>query len=79
MLDMLLCYGLAANMIRAGYLRLGRRPLSASLGHLAARSARVAAGSPRPSLSGAASAFGSAGEITLRRLARLEIHVTSMT
>ena len=78
MLDMLLCYGFAANMIRAGYLGLVGdlfRQVWASCRWLGAV---MAARARRPSLGGAAY-LRAAGEIPLRRLTRREIHVTSMT
>ncbi|MFZ2064410.1 MAG: hypothetical protein WAV27_00355 [Xanthobacteraceae bacterium] len=78
MLDMLLCYGFAANMIRAGYLGLVGdlfRQLWASCHRFGAV---VATGARRPSLSGAAYIWAGRRN-PLRRLARCEIHVTSMT
>ena len=77
MLDMLLCYGFVATMIRAGYLALVGdlfRQVWASCRWLGAV---VAAGAQRSSLNGAAY-LRAAGEIPLRRLARREIRVTSM-
>jgi hypothetical protein len=78
MLDMLLCYGFAATMIRAGYLGLVGDLFRQVWASCRWFGAVVAAGARRPSLGGAAY-LRAAGEITLRRLARCEFHVTSMT
>lgn len=75
MFDMLLCYGFAANVIRAGYLGLVAdlfRQAWATCRELGVAAAR------RPSRGGAP-ILRTAGEIVLRRLARLETYVTSMT
>jgi hypothetical protein len=77
MFDVLLCYGLTANMIRAGYLALvGDFFLQAWAGcrRIGARAAAI----PRwRSHSGAT--LRRASDITLRRLARVETYITSMT
>lgn len=78
MLDMLLCYGFAANMIRAGYLGLAGDLFRQVWASCRWFGAVVAARARRSSLNGAA-CLRAAGEITLRRLARCEFHVTSMT
>jgi hypothetical protein len=78
MLDVLLCYGFAANMIRAGYFGLVAdffRQLWVACRWLGAA---IAAGIRRLSR-GRAARLRRVNEITLRRLARLETYVTSMT
>ncbi len=77
MLDVLLCYGIAANMIRAGYLGLVAdllRQVWAACRQFVA----VATTVRRPWRSGA-DQFRRAGESTPRRLARLETYVISVT
>jgi hypothetical protein len=78
MLDMLFCYGIAANLIRAGYLGLVSDLFRQIWSDCRRFGAVATAGARRPSQSGSAQ-LRTSGEITLRRLARLEIHVTSMT
>jgi hypothetical protein len=75
MLDLLLCYGFAAHMVRAGYFALVTdlfRQAWATCRGLGVAAMR------HPSRSGALF-FRGAGQIVLRRPARLETHVTSMT
>jgi hypothetical protein len=77
MLDVLLCYGFAANMIRAGYLGLVTdlfRQFWDSCRPLRAAAAVIAR---RPSQSDARH-LRCAGTIILRRLSRRETYVTSM-
>ena len=77
MFDVLLCYGFTANMIRAGYLGL----VADFLRQVWASSRRfgTAAAAIARSRSHSRATLRLASDITLRRLARLETHVTSMT
>jgi hypothetical protein len=78
MLDMLLCYGLATNMIRAGYLGLVSdlfRQIWLACRHVVG--AMAAAESREPSHSGLVH-LRAGSESTLLRMVRLEIHVISM-
>jgi hypothetical protein len=78
MLDMLLCYGFAATVIRAGYLGLVGDLFRQVWASCRWFGAVVAARARRSSLNGAA-CLRAAGELPLRRLTRREIRVTSMT
>ena len=68
----------AATVIRAGYLGLVGDLFRQVWASCRWFGAVVPAGARRPSLGGAAY-LRAAGEVTLRRLARCEFHVTSMT
>ena len=77
MFDVLLCYGFTANMIRAGCLGLvGDFFLQA---WASCRQIGVAAAATTRSRSHSGATLRRASDITLRRLARLETYVTSMT
>lgn len=78
MIDVLHCYGIAASIIRAGYLGLVRdffRQAWATCGQLGSAVADTAR---RPLQSGA-TRFRRASGISRRSRARLENYVTSMT
>jgi hypothetical protein len=78
MLDVLLCYGFTANMIRAGYFGLVADFFRQVWAACCRLRAATAAGARRLSR-GRAAHLRRASETTLRSLARLETYVTSMT
>jgi hypothetical protein len=75
MFDVLLCYGFAANVIRAGYLGLVTDLFRQAWA--TCRELGVAAG--RRLSRGRAPILRGAGQIVSRRLARPEAYVASMT
>ena len=77
MFDVLICYGFAANMIRAGYLSLVGDLFRQAWLSCRQFGAAAAAVVRRPALSGTPRPSRTSG-MTLRRLARLETYVTSM-
>lgn len=77
MFDALLCYGFAVSIIRAGYLGLVADLLRQASGSCRQIGA-AAIGFARRRASAAAH-LRRADDTTLRRLARLETYVTSMT
>jgi hypothetical protein len=78
MLEMLFCYGFAANMIRAGYLDLVSDLFRQIWSAYHRFGAAAAAGAREPSHSGLVR-LRAGSETTPLRMARLEIPVISMT
>jgi hypothetical protein len=74
MLDVLLCYGFAAQMVRAGYFALVTDLFRQAWGTCRGLGAAAA----RLPTRGSALTPRGAGEIVLRRLDRIETFVTSM-